>query len=151
MNPITKWRGEIPIQSLYTAGVGGQIFFTALKNRGELLGTRCAPCGQVYLPARLFCERCFAELTEQVAVKLEGTIKSFTILHPDRDEEKRREPLAMALVQLEGATTVLLHKLLNVSNPSQIAIGDRVSIVLKPEAQRTGSILDIEGFRANRR
>ncbi|MGH7930583.1 MAG: Zn-ribbon domain-containing OB-fold protein [Candidatus Binatia bacterium] len=147
MNQITKWHGEIPIQSLYTAGVGGQIFFTALKNRGELLGTRCAPCGQVYLPARLFCERCFAELAEQVSVKLEGIIKSFTIVYVNRDNEQLPQPLALALVQLDGATTFFLHKLLNVSDASQITIGDRARIVLKPEAERRGSILDIEGFR----
>ncbi|MDA2914760.1 zinc ribbon domain-containing protein [Acidobacteriia bacterium AH_259_A11_L15] len=56
------WRGEIPLESLYTAGLGGEIFFRALKERGELVGTRCAPCKQVYVPARAFCERCFGEL-----------------------------------------------------------------------------------------
>jgi uncharacterized OB-fold protein len=28
-----------------------------------------------------------------------------------------------------------------------LEIGERVEVVLKPEPQRTGSILDIEGFR----
>ena len=32
---IAKWRGEIPIESLYTAGIGGQRFFKALKEKGE--------------------------------------------------------------------------------------------------------------------
>jgi len=147
MNQVPKWRGEIPIQSLYTAGAGGQIFFSALKERGELLGTRCAPCGQVYLPARLFCERCFAELTEQTKVSLQGVIKSFTITYVDRDNQKLQTPVALALVQLDGATTFFVHKLLDVSDASQITIGDRVAVVLKPEGQRSGSILDIEGFR----
>jgi uncharacterized OB-fold protein len=147
VNAIRKWRSEIPIQSLYTAGVGGQIFFSALKDRGALVGTRCAACLQIYLPARLFCERCFAELTEQVSVKPEGRIQSFAIAHLDRNNNPLRPPLALALVQLDGATTVLLHKLLDVSDPSQIAIGDRVTIVLKPEIERKGSMLDIEGFR----
>ena len=146
MNDIRKWRSEIPIQSLYTAGVGGQIFFTALKTRGELLGTRCAPCSQVYLPARLFCERCFSELTERMPVGPEGIIKSFTIAHVDPQNERVQQPVAWALVQLDGATTVLLHKLLDVREVSRIAIGDRVGIVLKPETERSGSMLDIEGF-----
>ena len=147
MNDIRKWHCEIPIQSLYSAGVGGQIFFTALKTGGELMGTRCAPCSQVYLPARLFCERCFAELTERVVVGPEGVIKSFTIAYVDPDSERLQQPVALALVQLDGATTVLLHTLLGVSEASRIAIGDRVSIVLKPETERSGSMLDIEGFR----
>ena len=151
MHPIRKWHSEIPIQSLHTAGVGGQIFFSALKNRGELVATRCAPCAQVYLPARLYCERCFGELTEQVAVKPEGIIKSFTLVYVNRDNQPLQPPLALALIQLEGATTSFLHQLLEVNDPLQIVIGDRVSMVLKREAERSGSILDIKGFRVTSR
>jgi uncharacterized OB-fold protein len=151
MNPITKRHSEIPIESLHTAGVGGQIFFSALKTRGALVGTRCASCAQVYLPARLYCERCFAELPEQVAIEPQGTIKSFTVTYLDRDDELLQAPLALALIQLDGATTLFLHRLLDVSDPSQVVIGDRVNVVLKPEAERTGSILDITGFRLTSR
>jgi uncharacterized OB-fold protein len=146
MKPITKWPVDIPIQSLHTAGVAGQIFFSALKERGELVGTRCPPCAQVYFPARLFCERCFAELDEQVTVKPEGTIKSFTLARLNRDGAPLEPALGLALVQLDGASTLLLHRLLHVHAPHQAAIGDRVRVVLKTETDRTGSILDIEGF-----
>lgn len=142
-----KWCGEIPIESLYTAGAGGQIFFKALKARGEIVGTRCAPCAQVYVPARLFCERCFAELTEQVKVKPEGIVKSFSYSYVDRDGKPVKQPVASVLVQLEGATTVMLHRLLDVKDLSGVTIGSRVTAVIKPKTKRTGSILDIEGFR----
>ena len=140
------WRGGIPLQSLYTAGLGGQIFFKALKERGEIVGTRCRDCKQVYVPARAFCERCFAELTEQVTVKPEGTLVSFTFSHYDRDGRRMGKPDVLALVRLEGATTVLMHRLLGVSGPEKVSIGARVRAVIKPKAKRTGSILDIEGF-----
>jgi len=141
------WLGEIPIRSSYTAGVGGQIFFEALKERGELVGTRCAACNQVYLPARQFCERCFAELTERVKVRPEGIIRSFTFCAIDHDGRDLVEPLVLALVQLEGSTTTFLHRLLKVRQPSQVSIGGRVKVMIKPKAKRTGSILDIEGFQ----
>ena len=147
MHPIAKWHTEIPIQSLHTAGVAGQKFLSALKERGELVGTRCAACAQVYLPARLYCERCFDELSEDVPVKPEGIIKSFTFAYLDRNNKRLEPPLALALVQLDGATTLFLHRVLDVSEASQIAIGDRVSVVLSPEAERIGSVLDIRGFR----
>ena len=140
------WRGEIPIQSLYTAGLGGQIFFKVLKERGEFVGTRCQPCKQVYVPARAFCERCFSELTEQVTVKPEGALASFTLSYYDRDGRRTEAPQALALVKLDGATTVMLHRLLKVTDPAKIRIGARVRAVLKPKPKRTGSILDIEGF-----
>ena len=141
------WRGEIPIESLYTVGRGGQIFFKALKERGELIGTRCKACAQVYVPARRFCERCFAELTEEVKVGPEGILKSFTFCFADHDRRPLERPLPLALVNLDGATTLFLHRLLGVSDPSQVHIGSRVRVVLKPKTKRTGSILDIEGFR----
>jgi hypothetical protein len=140
------WQGEIPLESLYTAGVGGQIFFKALKDRGELVGTRCGSCEQVYVPARQFCERCFDELTEVVKVKPEGTLVSFTFCGLDHDGNRLDPQPALALVQLDGATTLFLHRLLKVADPAHVQIGSRVQVVIKPKAKRTGSILDIEGF-----
>ena len=84
---IAKWRGEIPIESLYTAGIGGQRFFKALKEKGELVGTRCRPCNQVFLPSRQFCERCFAELTEEVQVQPDGVVKSFSYAYVDHERQ----------------------------------------------------------------
>jgi len=141
------WPGEIPLQSIYTAGIGGQIFLEALKGRGELVGTRCPTCRQVFVPARQFCERCLAELTEQVKVGPDGTLMSFTFCYFDHDGKLLSEPVALALVQLHGATTFFLHRLVKVKNPSDVRLGSRVRIVVKPKAKRTGSILDIEGFR----
>ncbi len=146
-NNRRAWAGEIPVSSNYTAGTGGQIFFHALKTHGKLIATRCGNCEQVYLPARSFCERCFAELTEQVEVKAAGRLVSFTICHVDLDGRPLRRPEAFALVRLEGATTVMLHRLLGISDAEGIRIGSSVELVLKPEKHRVGSILDIEGFR----
>ncbi|MBI2957051.1 MAG: Zn-ribbon domain-containing OB-fold protein [Acidobacteria bacterium] len=145
-HPPRVWPGGIPLESLYTAGVGGQIFLRALKERGELVGTRCAACAQVYVPARAFCERCFAELSEEVAVKPEGTLVSFTFSYFDHDGRRLETPQALALVRFEGATTVFLHRLLKVSDPEQVESGARVRAVIKPKAKRSGSILDVEGF-----
>jgi uncharacterized protein len=141
------WPGKIPLTSLYTVGTGGQIFFRALKTQGKLIATRCNPCQQVYLPARSFCERCFAELSEPVEVKRTGRLVSYTISYVDHDGARLRRPIALALVQLEGATTLMLHYLLSVDDPTEVKIGCRVETLIKPKAKRIGSILDIEGFR----
>lgn len=143
----SAWPGTIPLRSLYTAGSAGQIFFDALKRHGQLIAIRCRPCKQVYLPARSYCERCFAALTEQVEVKPTGRLVSFTICHVDHDRRPLRRIRALALVQLDGTTTTLLHYLLGVTKPEQVRIGIRVEVVIKPKHQRRGSILDIEGFR----
>lgn len=147
---VASWPGEIPIQSSYTAGKAGQRFFAALQQDGRLLATRCADCQQVYFPARRFCERCFSELTDELELAPTGVIASFTFCRFDRDRQPLTEPVALALVRLEGATTLFLHYLLDVSEPTQLAIGAAVEVVLKAKERRDGSILDVAGFRLAR-
>ncbi|HEY7167846.1 MAG TPA: Zn-ribbon domain-containing OB-fold protein [Candidatus Binatia bacterium] len=144
---LSVWPGEIPIQNRYTVGTGGEIFFRALKEHGKLIGTRCSSCNQVYAPARSFCERCFAKLTEEVEVGPRGTLVSYTVCYYDKDRQRLNAPVALGLVQLDGATTVILHNLLEVTDPQNIAIGCNVEAVIKIPENRAGSILDIEGFR----
>lgn len=147
MSGPKTWPGEIPVTSLYTAGTAGQAFFEALKNRGEIIATRCDACQQTYVPARAFCERCFAELKKQVVVGPAGSIRGVADARVDRDGKPLATPEVWALVQLDGATTVLLHRLLDVRDASTVKIGEKVEAVIKPRPQRRGSILDIAGFR----
>ena len=65
---VRRWPGDMPVRHRYTPGVGGGAFFTALRERGALLGSHCSHCGYTYVPARLFCERCFSELSADTEV-----------------------------------------------------------------------------------
>jgi hypothetical protein len=134
--------GELPVAFHYTPGVGNTAFFEALRDRGVLLGSRCEACGVTYLPARIFCERCFAELTADTGCGPGGTLESFTTGYVGIDGEPLDQPVAIGLVKLDNADTVLMHRLLG-NGPWQI--GARVETVVS--AERRGSILDVEGFR----
>jgi uncharacterized OB-fold protein len=133
--------GELPVAFHYTPGVGNTAFFEALRDRGVLLGSRCTACGVTYLPARIFCERCFAELAADTTCGPGGTLESFTVGRVGIDGEPIDEPVTIGLVKLDNADTVLMHRLIG-DGPWQI--GARVEAVVKPE--RSGSILDVEGF-----
>jgi uncharacterized protein len=139
--------GQIPIRHRYTPGVAGEAFFRALKDRGVFLASRCESCGITYCPARLFCERCFAELAADVEVGPEGTLASFTVGYVGVEGEPLEEPIVIALVQFDLADTFVLGFLWNGTDDPPPEIGQRVRAVLKPKSKRTGSILDIEGFR----
>jgi uncharacterized OB-fold protein len=54
------------------------------------------------------------------------------------------EPVTVGLIRLDGASTVLVHFLVE---HDTLEIGRRVEPVLKQKRYRTGSILDIRGFR----
>jgi uncharacterized OB-fold protein len=135
-----KIEGELPVGFRYTPGVANTAFFEALRDRGVLLGSRCGSCAVTYLPARLFCERCFAELTPDVECGPEGELISWTVGRVDIDDEPLDEPVTVGLVKLDGADTVLMH-LLQSDEPQ---IGMRVRAVVRED--RAGSILDLAGF-----
>jgi uncharacterized OB-fold protein len=136
---VRRIEGELPVAFRYTPGVGNTAFFEALRDRGVFLGSRCADCGVTYLPARIFCERCLAELTPDTECGPEGTLESWTVAHHDVDGTRLETPVTFALVRLDGADTVLLHRLL-----APAAIGARVHAVVADD--RAASIHDLEGF-----
>ena len=137
--------GAIPVRHRYTPGVAGEAFLTALRDRGVFLASTCEACSLTYVPARLFCERCFGELEADAEVGPEGTLVSTTVVHVDADRARLAHPVTAGLVRLDGASSALLHTLLGVETPP--AIGARVRAVLLPRPERTGSILDVQGFR----
>jgi uncharacterized OB-fold protein len=143
---VRRWDGEFPVRHRYTPGVAGTAFFTALRDRGVLLGSRCDACSYTYVPARLFCERCFAELAADTKVGPGGALVSFTIGFVGLEGEPLEDPETIGLVRLDGADSVLVHRVLDADEP--LEIGERVELVLRPDGDRTGTILDIEGFRS---
>jgi uncharacterized protein len=141
MSP-TKIPGELSVSFRYTPGVGNTAFFEALRDRGVFLGSRCDSCGVTYVPARIFCERCLAELDPNTEYGPEGELISWTIARVDVDDGVLDRPVTYGLVKLDGADTVLLHRLIDLEGDP--AIGMRVRAVLA--SRREGSILDVEGF-----
>ena len=144
---IRYWPGDMPVEHRYTPGVAGEVFFTALRDRGVLLGSRCEGCAYTYVPARLFCERCFAELAADTEVGPQGTLVSFTIGFVGIEGEPLEEPETFGLVKLDGADAMLLHRVLDVGDEPP-EIGERVEAIVRSPNERDGTILDIAGFRA---
>ncbi len=143
----THWRGEIPLNYIYTPGRAGEQFLRALLDEETFLGARCAACGVTYVPARIFCERCFARI-EDSFVKLgkRGTVHAFTVSHETFDGVRKEEPSIVALIKLDGADGVVLHRLGDV-DPGDVRVGLPVEAVFKPKKDRQGSILDVRHFR----
>ena len=147
---VRQVEGDLPVSHRYTPGLAGEVFFTALRDRGVLLGSRCGTCAYTYVPARSFCERCFAELSPDVEVGPGGELVSFTIAFVDVDGDPLDVPETFGLVRLDGADAVMLHRVLDPPGEEPLEVGERVEVVLRPDAERTGSIRDIEGFEVVR-
>ena len=140
------WPGDIPCGGRYTVGIAGEKFFGEIKDNARFMGTRCPACDLTYVPPRLYCERCFAQLEEWVEVETRGTVHTFTVVHLALDGSPADEPQVLAFVQLEGSDGGLVHRLGGVS-PDEVEIGMAVEAVFKEKADRQGSVLDIEYFK----
>lgn len=137
--------GTFPVQFIYTAGVAGEVFGKALRDKESFLGARCDSCAVTYVPPRTYCERCFARIEATRKVGPQGEIVSFTESHLGPHNERLADPETWGLIRLDGADTVLVHRL-TAKDPSRIAIGARVKPIFRPKKDRTGVITDIESF-----
>ncbi len=143
-DPGTK---AFPVKNRYTAGVAGQWFFEELKENGKIYGSRCEDCAVTYVPARIYCERCFKRLEKEkdwLDVGTEGEIHSFTAVHRTKTGEEKEEPSLVAAVKI--ADGLLIHRLAGVK-PEQVEIGMKVKAEFKPKDERQGGIEDIKHFK----
>jgi hypothetical protein len=131
---------------IYTLGIAGERFFTEIKENGRILGAKCKRCNNIFVPPRLYCEKCFNKLTEWVNVGTKGVVYTFTMSYVDINGAKLTKPVIYALIKFDGAEGGLIHKLGEVE-PHEVKIGMHVEAVFKPQTERTGNINDIKYFK----
>jgi uncharacterized OB-fold protein len=140
-------RGEIPMNYVYTAGRALDEFFKTIRDKGEFIRAKCTNCNLVYLPPRIYCERCFSKTEEKyVNVPNKGIIHTFTVCHETYQEEHKDTPSIVALIKMENSSGGLLHWIGEVE-PEKCYIGMPVQAVFKPKKDREGGILDIKYFK----
>lgn len=141
------WRGEIPLEYVYTMGRAGEKFFMSIKDKEKFLGTRCERCNTLFVPPRIYCEHCMARIEDSyVEVSHRGVVHTFTVCYEDMDGNRMREPKIVAMVMLEDTDGGLVHFLGEV-DPKDVYIGMPVEAVFKPKAQRQGDIHDVMYFK----
>ena len=131
---------------VYTSGVAGDRFFKKLRDTGKLSATVCPKCDITYMPPRMYCERCFTELTEWKELDPWGQVGSYTVAHIDEKDKELKEPRVWAFIKIEGANGGLVHNIGEIS-AEELKTGMKVEAVLKPQNERTGEITDIKWFR----
>jgi len=132
----------------WDAGVAIGRFLDGLE-AGAIFGRRCRKCERVLVPPRMFCERCFRPTDAWIEVADTGVVQTFSICYVRWDMEPLDPPEVPAVIAIDGSDGGFLHKLGEVAT-QDVAIGMAVEAVWKPEAERTGSILDIAYFRPRR-
>lgn len=131
----------------YAASAPMERFCRGLKER-RIEAIRCEACGRRYLPPRPFCGNCYRELTEWVAVRDEGRLEAWTVVHlpilDGRTGLPRPAPYGMGLIRLDGADTAI-NQYLSDNDPQRLRIGLRVRAVWRDQLR--GALDDIQHFQ----
>jgi len=143
---IRHWPGDMEADYIYTLGVAGERFFKEIKENEKIMGAKCPCCNIVYVPPRMYCEKCFAKLGEWVNVGKRGVVHTFTVATIDVDGKKLEKPMIYALIKFDGACGGLIHKI-GETKPENVKIGLKVEAVFKPSHERKASINDIKYFK----
>ena len=136
--------GELPVTSRYTYGLAGERFFSELKTKGTIFGTRCQSCDLIYVPAVSFCERCMSKLEEWMDMGLIGHIHSYTVLYEMLSSSESDQPVIVGIIKIGDGG--IIHKIKNI-DPKQVKFEMEVEAVLKDEGDRDGAITDILYFQ----
>ena len=116
-------------------------FLTGLRDR-RVFAIRGAD-GRVVCPPVEYDPTTGAPLTDMVEVGSEGTITSWSWVAEAREGQPLDSPHALALVQLDGADTSMLHAV-DAPGPEAVSTGARVRIRWAEEPE--GQITDIACF-----
>jgi uncharacterized OB-fold protein len=144
---LTKYYSA-DLKYAWSTGIAVTRFLQELKN-AKIIGRQCNKCSRVLVPPRMFCEDCFRTTDEWVYVKDTGVVNTYSIAHVGTDASRLKEPLYIAVVNVDGPTPGMgfLHYLGEVASEKKIKVGMKVQAVWKQESERTGSILDIKYFK----
>lgn len=135
---------DLPYEWNYTRELRG--FFEGLRDEGTIYGSRCPECEHVMVVPEIMCSLCYTEVEpDLVEVSDEGELNAWTEVQIPFPQQPREPPYIWAFVDLDGADTSLIHVLGN-AEAEDVAIGDRVRAVWRPEEERDGTLDDIRFF-----
>ncbi|MCP3730044.1 zinc ribbon domain-containing protein [Sphingomonas sp. MG17] len=134
---------EITLRYDYSLGEVAGKFMQGLREK-KILATRCSKSGLTYLPPRAYCERSFEPCDGWVEAGTGGVIECSSIVVRGY-EGKRKAPMAIAFVRLDGIDTAIANYVDGVDLADfdeamrRIAPGNRVRVefIASPEGRIT--------------
>jgi hypothetical protein len=138
------FKGRIKVPYKHTAGAYVENFITNIDKNNKIMGIKCPKCGEIYVPPKMICFKCFEKMEEWVEVGNKGTVKGFTLITHSTPVMPLEPPFAYALIHLDGSTTDIIH-LIKETDPKKLKEGIRVEAVFKEKPRKR--ITDIEYFK----
>jgi uncharacterized OB-fold protein len=109
--------------------------FTWPAHEPRLIASRCTACGEHAFPAQRGCANCTRDASEEVLLGRRGRLWTWTIQRfppppPFAGDRENFEPFGVGYIELpEG---IRIESRLTVNDPSQLAIGMEMELVIEP-------------------
>ncbi len=115
---------SVPIEEgLFTIpSYGGQ--------EGQLIGSKCRLCGEVFFPKRPICSNCTEENMEEIFLSRRGKLYSYSVVH-QRTPEYRGENLPYAVGLIDLPEQVRVMSLLTDCDFGALKIGMDMGLVIE--------------------
>lgn len=131
------------LQYTYKRSLGKVLsaFFSGLRDK-KILGVRRKD-GRVLVPPKEYDPDTAESLSEMVEVGQAGVVRSWSWVAQPREKQPLKTPFAYALIELDGASTPLLHAV-DAGSEAKMRTGMRVRA--RWAAERGNGITDIACF-----
>ncbi|MCX8152706.1 MAG: zinc ribbon domain-containing protein [Archaeoglobaceae archaeon] len=130
--------------------------FVAMLKQKKLLGTLCKGCGNIYVPPKEICGRCFEKIEDKVFVSNYGRLLAFLVSPPLQKGKvmiagmdvvemgilKEGETIILGIVQFDGSSSKMILPVLN-TTPEKLRPGMRVRVIFAEEPE--GKLSDLRG------
>ena len=100
-----------------------------IPQRYRLEAGKCKNCGYIAFPPRVICPQCASRAFEQIQLKPQGKILTYTIINVAAEAFSLETPFAVAIIEtVEGAR--LTAQIVD-CNHQEIEIGKKVQLMLR--------------------
>lgn len=100
-----------------------------IPQRYRLEASKCEKCGYVAFPPRLICPECGSKKFEEINLKPEGKILTYTIIHVAPDQFSTEAPYPVGIIETDDGAR-LTAQIVD-CDPNDVEIGKRVKLMLR--------------------
>jgi len=142
-------RHDVWLPYKFAVGPTFNRFYEGLKEE-KILGNKCPQCGEILVPARTFCPKCFVDMGEWMEVSQEGEVVTWALANSQVFGMPLEPPFMVALIRLDGTSCNFLHLIggFDLGDPDMVK--NRVKSKGKVKAvwrdEKEGHLLDIKYF-----
>lgn len=101
-------------------------YWREIPQRYRMEAEKCKKCGKIYFPPRVICPECKSREFEQVKLKDEGTLLTYTVIRVGPSQFVNQTPYAMGIVKLDDGINILTQ--IVDCEPDQIQTGMKLKL-----------------------